>query len=64
MWTVGFAGAGRGAAVRGDARRCGRCAAYIVRSLTTMPIIMKPIATFSQRHTFGLDSGPLSARAP
>lgn len=29
-----------------------------------MPIIMKPIATFSQRHTFGLDSGPLSARAP
>ena len=36
----------------------------MVKSLTTMPIIMNPIAMFSQRHTFGLDSGPLSARAP
>ena len=41
---------------------CGN--AYINTRRATMNSSMQPTATLSQRHTFGLDSGSLSARAP
>ena len=41
---------------------CGN--AYINTRRATLNSSMRPTATLSQRHTFGLDSGSLSARAP
>lgn len=38
--------------------------AYINTRRATMNSSMQPMATLSQRHTFGLDSGSLSVRAP